>query len=146
MFVFCVLEKKTTKFKRMWWWWWKTRAHTENQKAFFLSAVFFCFFFFFWVRVSLQFLCCQFTCAGIFLVNHSSKEEELFFLLDFSNCRPFSPLRLLPHSLSLSLSGTTTCLRKFVDLANLLRSLIVPRSLRTRSRSFGSKSAMCQAF
>jgi hypothetical protein len=37
-------------------------------------------------------------------------------------------------------------LRKFVDLANLLRSLIIPRSLRTQSRSFGSKSAMCQAF
>lgn len=143
------MEKKTTKFKRRWWWWWrKTRAHTENQKAFFLSAVSFFLLLLFFGFESLCIFCCQFTCAGIFFVNHSSKEEELFFPLDFSNCRPFSPLRLLPHSLSLSLSlsGTTTCLRKFVDLANLLRSLIIPRSLRTQSRSFGSKSAMCQAF
>ncbi len=118
----------------------------KTKKLFFLSAVFF-FPFFFWVQVSLQFFCCQFTCTGFFFVNHSSKEEELFFLLDFSNCRPFSPLRLLPHSLSLSLSlWDHHLLEKVCWLGQSTKIPQHPQITQDSVTILRRQSAMCQAF
>lgn len=147
MFVFCVLEKKTTKFKRRWWWWRKTRAHTENQKAFSsFSGVFFPLFFFGFKSLC-NFFVVSLPVQDFFLSIIVARRRNYFFSWIFLTADHFLPYACFPiRSLSLSLSGTTTCLRKSVDLANLLRSLSIPRSLRTQSRSFGGNQQCAKLF